>query len=145
MPSGGGKLEWLDLGSGDTYWGATFSPDGRHLAYVSTETGIDEIFVQSWPLGRGKWQVSVDGGQFPVWSRDGKRIFYAKTSAIMAVDVDTSGTVQAGRPRELFRGPYLTRTAPVRNFDVGPGDRFVFVRRRTDVVAPRQLEVVIGW
>jgi serine/threonine-protein kinase len=127
-------------------WGAAFSPDGKHLAYVSTETGIDAIFVRTWPVGGGKWQVSVDGGQFPVWSRDGRRLFYVSDGVIFESDVSTDGgAFRAGAPREILRGPYELRTAPVRNFDLGPDGRFVFVRLRTDAVAPRQLEVLSGW
>jgi serine/threonine-protein kinase len=127
-------------------WGATFSPDGKFIAYTTTETGLDEIFVSSFPAGSGKWQVSVEGGQQPVWSRDGRSLFYVRSDAIWRADVETEGAAfRSSTPREVLRGPYILRTAPWRNFDVGPGDRFALVRRRTDRVPQRHLEVVLGW
>jgi hypothetical protein len=72
-------------------------------------------------------------------------VLFVRGDAIWTVDVETSGGFRAGAPRELRRGPYLLRTAPWRNYDVGPGGRLVFVSRRTDVPAPRQLEILLGW
>ena len=143
VPIGGKPFKLIE--SAADVWGALVSPSGRYVAYVSTETGTDEVFVETYPPGRGKWQVSLGGGRFPVWARDGKRLVYVKDEAIMAVDVDDRGTFHASEPRMLFRGPYELRTAPIRNFDLGPDGRFVFVRRRTDVPSPRQLEVILGW
>ena len=144
VPVGGGKLTSLVETKSDA-WGALVSPNGRYLAYVSTETGSEEVFVQTYPEGRGKWQVSLGGGRFPLWSRDGKRLVYAKDEAIMAVEVDDRGGFHSSAPRTLLRGPYELRTEPIRNFDIGPDGRFVFVRRRTDVAPLRQLEVIVGW
>jgi hypothetical protein len=144
VPVEGGKLVPLHGSRADT-WGSLVSPSGRYLAYVSTETGSDEVFVQSYPEGKGKWQVSLGGGRYPVWSRDGKQLVYEKDEALMAVDVEDRGGFHASAPRMLFRGPYELRTAPIRNFDLGPDGRFVLVRRRTDVAPLRQLEVIVGW
>jgi serine/threonine-protein kinase len=143
LETGKSELVFDDPGA---QWGAAFSPDGRFLAYVSTETGVDEIFVKTWPIGGGKWQVSTNGGQFPLWSSDGRTLYFIRDGVLFSCDVDTStGAVRAGQPRELLRGPYELRTAPIRNFDLAPDGRFIFARQRTDVVAPRQLEVVLGW
>jgi len=83
---------------------ARFSPDGRWLAYVSEETGKDEIFVVPFPSLSSKWQVSTAGGEQLTWRRDGKELFYvAPNRKLMAVAVDTAGgTFKAGLPRELF-------------------------------------------
>jgi len=141
---GGGEGRRLVDAAGNQ-WGVAFAPDGRHVAYTTTETGINEVFVSTYPEGGGKWQISVDGGEQPAWSRDGRRIFFIHDEAVQVVDVETAGGFRATAPRELFRGPYLLRTAPFRNYDVGPGDTFYFIRRRTDVVPARWLEVVLGW
>jgi dipeptidyl aminopeptidase/acylaminoacyl peptidase len=143
VPANGGAPTKLLHAPADE-WGATVSPDGRFVAYVSTETGVDEIFVETFPPGGGKWQVSVAGGQFPVWSRDGRRLAYVRGDEMMAVDVETRPAFRAGPPRALFRGPYQLRTAPIRNFDLGPDGRFVFARRWTDDPAPSEIEVRIG-
>ena len=143
VPIGGKPFKLIE--SSADIWGALVSPSGRYVAYVSTETGSDEVFIETYPAGRGKWQVSLGGGRFPVWSRDGRQLAYVKDEEIMAVDVDDRGAFHASEPRTLFRGPYELRTAPIRNFDLGPDGRFVFVRRRTDVAPLRQLEVIVGW
>ena len=143
VPIGGKPFKLIE--SAADIWGALVSPSGRYVAYVSTETGTDEVFVETYPVGRGKWQVSLGGGRFPLWSRDSRRLVYVKDEEIMAVDVDDRGAFHASEPRMLFRGPYELRTAPIRNFDLGPDGRFVFVRRRTDVAPLRQLEVIVGW
>ena len=119
-------------------------PSGRFLAYTSIETGVDEIFVASFPDATGKWQVSSDGGQMPVWTRDGKTILYARGDTLFAVDADTTNGFRATAPREFKRGPFMLRTAPFRNFDIGPGNRLAVISRRTDLLAARQLELLVG-
>jgi Tol biopolymer transport system component len=89
---------------------AQISPDGKWFAYQSIEAGRMEVYVQPFPSGSGKWQVSTNGGYFPRWRRDGHELFYmSQTSAgkMMAVDVRSSGSkFEAGAPRDLFDSPY---------------------------------------
>jgi len=81
-----------------------------------------------------------------VWSSDGRRLFYVHDDAIWMADVEADrDAFRASTPREVLRGPYLLRTAPWRNFDVGPGDRFALIRRRTDNPPAKHLEVLLGW
>jgi Tol biopolymer transport system component len=83
-----------------------FSPDGRWLLYTSNETGRPEIYVQAFPPSGGKWQVSVNGGNFGYWRRDGREIvFDTPDRKIMAVDVKLGTTFEAGIPHELFELP----------------------------------------
>ncbi|MEE8367120.1 MAG: protein kinase, partial [Thermoanaerobaculia bacterium] len=124
-------------------WGAEFSVDGRYVAYASLETGIFEVFVQSYPSG-GKWQVSEGEGRSPVWSRDGKKLFFAQGDTMMEVSVDTTGVFRAGTPQPLFAGPYYSG-APIRDFDVGPDGRFVLIRRTVDATVPLGLKVIQNW
>ena len=76
----------------------------RPLAVLpSTETGREEIYVQSFPPSGGKWQVSVNGGNYAYWRRDGREIIFdAPDRKIMAVDVKLGATFEAGIPRPLF-------------------------------------------
>ncbi len=91
------------------------SPDGRWLAYEAESPSIAgqlDIYVRSFPdVNRGLWQVTRDGGTFPVWSRNGRELFYARLDGtIVALAVETSATTwKAGSPKELFRGPYFMR------------------------------------
>jgi len=84
---------------------AKFSPDGRWLAYSSTENGGHEIFVQPFPdLGRGKWQVSTRGGREPRWRGDGKELFYLDPDGnLMSVELAIEGDrFEPGQPQRLF-------------------------------------------
>ena len=83
---------------------AQFSPDGHWVAYASTEGGRAEVYVQSFPIGGGKWQVSTLGGDQPMWRRDGKELFYVSPdNSLMSVSVSAGGaTLDFGRPALLF-------------------------------------------
>jgi Tol biopolymer transport system component len=121
----------------------SFSPDGRFLAYVSDESGRNEIYVQSFPEPSGKVLVSKDGGNAPRWSPDGRELFYRNGDRMMSVAVDTESNFTAGSPQLLFEGRYL----PVvnRNYDVSPdGRRFVMVRSKGGT-EPTELNVVLNW
>ena len=117
----------------------------RFIAYTSTETGTDEVFVETFPPGQGRWQVSSGGGAGPAWSRDGKEIYFVTGETMMAADVDLHGVFRSGTPRALFSGPYDLRTPPVRNFDVTADGRFVLVKRKFIGGRPRELVMVEGW
>ncbi len=105
-----------------------FSPDGRWLAYVSNESGEDQVYVKPYPALRAAMPVSIDGGIAPVWSRAGDALYFRREDRMMVVDVSSDG--RFGSPRELFRQAYalspIGRGNP--NFDVGD-DRFLMVRR----------------
>ncbi len=80
-----------------------FSPDGRLVAYVSNESGRDEIYLQTFPDAGGKWQVSNGGGSDPSWRGDGKELYYRSPDGkLMAVEIRGGADVQAGIPQALF-------------------------------------------
>jgi Tol biopolymer transport system component len=82
---------------------AQFSPDARWIAYVSDESGNQEVYVQSFPVSSGKWKVSTGGGNQPRWSSDGNELFYNVFEKYMAVEVKTAGqSFEAGVPKLLF-------------------------------------------
>ena len=118
-------------------WGK-LSPDGRWLAYQSNETGSFEIYVQAFPGREGKWRVSVKGGTHPIWSRDGKELFYiAADNKLMAVDVKSGARFEHGVPKPLFEA----RTG----FDVSPdGKRFLLVVPLEQAANP-PMTVVVNW
>ena len=88
---------------------ATFSPDGNWIAYSSDETGRYEIFVVPFPSGQGKFQVSSDGGQLPVWINGGRELAYMNDQRkLLAVEMKSHGTqMEVGRSRALFGGQTL--------------------------------------
>jgi serine/threonine-protein kinase len=86
---------------------ATLSPDGRWLAYVSEESGQEEVYVRSFPALDRKWQVSQQGGSTPHWSQDGRElVFVAADVRVFAVSLAPRGDeLQPGVPRLLFTSP----------------------------------------
>ena len=104
---------------------AAFSPDARWIAYVSAESGVSEVYVQSFPKGAGKWQISSGGGTMPIWRKDGRELFFlASDGKLMAVAVKSGSPFEPEKPEPLF-------SAAVRNF-VG------LSRRQYDVTADGQ-------
>ena len=108
--SGGRKLSPL-LHTAFNESHGQISPDGKWLAYQSNETGRSEVYVQPFPGGAGKWQVSTNGGSFPRWRGDVRELFYMSgltSGKMMAVDIKSSGsTFEAGTPKELFDSPFI--------------------------------------
>lgn len=96
-----------------------FSPDGRWLAYVSDESGRDDVYVQPYPGPGPKWIVSTDGGIDPVWSKDGRELFYRRGDELMAVSVTAAREFSASRPTRLFETRFdVDDNGP--NYDVSP-------------------------
>jgi len=124
-----------------------FSPDGRWLAYSSNESGRREIYVQAYPGPGGKWQISTDGGQEPVWNPRGGQLFYRSESKIMEVDVEKKSEFSAGKPRMLFEGPYLPTGASFPYYDVSPdGQRFLMLKPvDLQTPVPTQINVILNW
>jgi serine/threonine-protein kinase len=124
---------------------ASFSSDGRWLAYVSDESGQNEVYVQPF-LGPGaKRQVSTGGGEEPAWARSGRELFYRLGGRMMAVTVHENGEFTADRPRLLFEGLFHYTATPSRTYDVAPDGRFLMVAEPEAAYAARQINVVLNW
>jgi serine/threonine protein kinase/Tol biopolymer transport system component len=125
-----------------------FSPDGRWLAYVSDESGQYEIYVRPFPSLDGKWRISTDGGEGPLWNPNGRELFYRNGDKMMAVDVTTQPTFSAGRPKMVFEGPYAPDPSGGRpNYDVSrDGQRFLMMKSlELQGVSLTQINVVLNW
>jgi eukaryotic-like serine/threonine-protein kinase len=121
------------------------SPDGRYVAYVSNESGRDEIYVQTFPEPGGKWQVSNGGGGDPSWRGDGKELFYrSPDQKLMAVEIRGGADFQAGVPQALF--PIRIRPGNPRN-KYAPsldGQRFIIAAPLgRDAMSPTT--IVLNW
>jgi len=117
--------------------GAAVSPDGRWLAYVSNESGQDEVYVRAFPRPGIAVLVSRGGGREPRWAPSGRELFYRNQDAMVVVAVHPSSSFRVGRRMVLFKtDPYVSSRLRAA-YDVYPdGRRFLMVRgsNRTEVV-----------
>src|SRR5262249_36852085 len=127
------------------------SPDGRWLAYVSNETGRDEVYVQAYPGPGVKVLVSPNGGMEPAWAKNGRELFSRSrpsgTSKMMAVNVALTPTFWAGVPRALFEDTYGTTTLH-RGYDVAAdSQRFLMIQFNAQPRLPpiTQMVAVLNW
>jgi Tol biopolymer transport system component len=136
------------------------SPDGRWLAYQSAESSTqEEIWVRPFPdTEGGRWKISTNGGERPVWSRSGREIFYRESRGsgeseedrLMAVTVSTGAAgapFSYGSPKPLLDVSEYSFLSIARTYDIShDGSRFVFLRRdRGDTPAPDSITVIVNW
>jgi hypothetical protein len=124
-----------------TYFDAKVSPNGRWLAYSSNESKRNEIFVQTFPEHKGKWQISTNGGRFPLWSRDGSELYFISAGRkLMAVKVKGDGNGFEGEiPTPLFE------IGDEMQFDVSKDGRFLIQVPVDDGQTSVPLTVVTNW
>jgi Tol biopolymer transport system component len=124
---------------------AKLSPGGQWLAYSSDETKRNEVYVQTFPKPGGKWQVSTNGGDRPVWSRDGKELYFISADGkLMAAEVRGGSNLadfNAGVPKPLFD----VRISPNDWFDVGKDGRFLIPTTVAEQLASVPLTVIANW
>ncbi len=149
----GGDVLLLPLGGGDTRvvvatrayeGGPQISPDGKWLLYVSNESGRMEVYLRPVDGPDRRWPVSTGGGLHPLWSRDGRRIYFRTGQQMRAVELQTSPNVRLTTPRTLFErrysfGPNLT----VPNFSLSrDGKDLLLVREES---GSGHLSLVFNW
>ena len=119
------------------------APSSDWLAYGSDETHRLEVYVQSFPTPGRKYRVSVNGGASPIWSRDGKELYFiAPDRQMMAVAVKYNGrTLEIGAPKALFDSKLTAGPGPA--FDVGKDGRFLIPVQDPKIAAP--LTLVVNW
>ncbi len=126
--------------------GPALSPDARWLAYVSDESGSDEVYIVSFPGSQGKRQISAGGGDEPLWNHEGNEIFYRNGDRMMAVRVATTPSFKAGAPQLLFEGTYDKGGFSRPDYDVtADGMRFLMIRAGDTEAAPPGFQFVLSW
>ena len=132
---------------------AVFSPDGRWVAYSSTEVSPVQVFVQPYPNPGGKYQINSEpNAAFPAWSSDGRQIFFAFPPKMFVVDVRTHPTFSFGKPTTLPINGFVQPAPGQRNFDVAPdGKHLVIVMpastspQNAATKPANQINVVMNW
>ena len=124
-----------------------FSPEGKWIAYVSDESGQNEIYVQQFPGPGGKLQISVNGGSFPLWAPNGDKLFYINGNKMMSIEISTDPEFEVSSPKQLFESDYLSTGAnpSIPNYDISPdGSHFVIIRSEQEK-APTRIHVILNW
>ena len=131
------------------------SPDGRWLAYLSDESGQDEVYVRPFlNVDQGRWEISRGFGVSPRWGPNSRELFYqtrgagAASVSVMAVANDSEPTFRPGTPVTVFDGPYrlgIRDASPA--FDVSPdGQRFLMIKEESSASnSPNIIIVVQHW
>jgi Tol biopolymer transport system component len=115
------------------------------VAYVTDRTGRNEVYVTSFPTARAQTQISNGGGDFPVWSRDGKELFYVgPDSRLMRVAVKVGTQFEADIPQALFEVRFSSITSNMTRFDVSKDGRFLIPVER-DPSVTQSIVAVIDW
>ncbi|MBP1609554.1 MAG: serine/threonine protein kinase [Acidobacteria bacterium] len=148
-----GNHEWKPLlNQKHTEFQPKISPDGRWIAYASDESGKLEIYGRPYPeVNKGRWQVSTSGGHTPLWSPNGRELFYLNEDAVMRVPVETEPAFSAGKPETLFRGAYVRfSTSDGQPWDISPdGKRFLMMKEPEAVApgggGPNKVNIVLNW
>jgi len=118
------------------------------MAYMSDESGRTEIYVRPFPeVNNGKWQVSSNGGDSPLWSRNGRELFYRSGDSVMAIAIQTEPVFKLGNSETLFRGQYLSFSFWAgHTWDISPdGKRFLMIKHSGSAEIPRNINVVVNW
>src|SRR5262249_46833132 len=121
-----------------------FSPDGKWLAYVSDESGRNDVYVQPFPGPGPKALISTAGGSDPVGSRDGRELFYRKGDDLMVVAVGPGANFSAGPPQRLFEirvaagdnGP---------NYDISREGKWFVMPGRDEAQGGSEIHLVLNW
>jgi len=144
MPLDGQRKATVVVGGAAFKGYATLSPDGRFLAYTSTEGGLPSVFVRPFPSGQARWQISTPQGTEPRWSADGKELFYRWGGAIFAVRIESSRGFTPGRPERLF--DRVAVGGAVTSYGVTPdGKRFFTFRSPNGASELRTVDVDTGF
>ncbi len=129
---------------------ARLSPDGKWLAYTSDESGRDEVYVQPYPALNTRVSVSTAGGLEPVWSRDGRRLFFRTTDSVMVATVAPASSIEFTAPKALFADRYeRTQGMNHTHFDTAPDGRLLLIEDPAATSASafkrHQFNIVLNW
>jgi hypothetical protein len=125
-----------------TELGPRFSPDGHWVAYTSDESGVNQIYVRPFPGPGARVPVSIEGGENPIWSRDGRYLFYAKDQQIIVASVNFTPTFGVSSQRVFFEGDFISNPGHA-TYDVAPNSNELLMVKPVGGESP--LIVAQGW
>jgi hypothetical protein len=122
------------------------TPDGRWLAYVSNETGTDEVYLRRPQQGSPRWRVSSGGGAAPRWARAGRELFFWAGDTLLVVPVGNEAQPRVGQPSPVLVGRFLSNALAI-NYDVASdGGRIVLVQSDHEgAEGGEEVHVVLHW
>jgi eukaryotic-like serine/threonine-protein kinase len=126
-------------------YAAALAPDERFFAYQAIEAGRPEIYVRAIGASGGRWQVSNAGGEEPMWSPDGKALYYRFESRLMRVMVDRTGAFAASLPEVLFDGVFNLRSDTGVSYDVHPDGKRLLMIRGAQAASSGTVRVITNW
>lgn len=133
---------YVFLATGGNAFHARLSPDGKYLAYDSDESQTSQVYVRTFPGKDARFQISINGGTRPVWSRDGKELFYiANDGKLMNVAVKSGAQFEHGLPSPLLD----IHTTVDKNFDISPDGKRFLTDQPGDAASGQSLNVVVNW
>ena len=116
---------------------AEFSPDGKWVAYSSNETGIPQVYVKPFAGGGAARQVSLAGGAFPHWTRDGKSILFCNDRTMMSADFTNGAPAD---PKRMFDS-----ADTIENFEIAADGQRLLLLTATDEALSPPINVIAGW
>jgi len=149
LPLEGNKKAFPYLRTPFQEWDAQFSPDNKWIAYTSNESGKREVYVQSFPSGNGKWQISTTGGLYPRWRRDGKELFYSTLDGkLTAVSVQITPTFTVGSAISLFsitNAATYAESDDITLYDVSPDGQHFLLNAPAETAKPSYIILALNW
>ncbi len=134
-------VAWLAENAGGA---PRFSPDGRFVAYVSSESGRSEVYVRPFPGPGERWQVSRSGGERPVWSPNGRELYFLEQGRLMASAVRSDHGFESSTPVPLFEADFRVGFGGERDYDVAPDGRFLLLLTVPES-RRRGIQVIANW
>ena len=121
------------------------SPDGKWMAFQTTQDRQSEVYVQPFPDPGARHQVSIGGGAWPLWSHDGTELYYDTADALMAADIKTTGAFVAGTPHAIVNGRFRTSINANTPYSVARDGRLLRVQRVEPDKPVTRIEIVLNW